>query len=689
MELNRPLGVPEGTEGEGKAIAEVVAMYAQRRSGSGRFEVLRVGERLQQFLSRNSLTLKEMVSKNLGHEVAGTAKDPTPREELKGCLRGILNELCGRGLLALEYERCAFSVKGLVRHRNPVGLRGYPEAIKGVYPEWLIPMPIRRGFENNAQVPERAKSEFAAFAKRMELEGLNEATLWGYWENFRDLVLDMQVQSVTELEGAAGANKIKPIILRRGFTKGTSTIAHWRRILGEMLQAGSPFKATVASGDLVLKVPKRPVKPIVAEGRSFHQGGKRRKVIAGIIMETRLRFPELRRLVHFRSDALAGWRKANPSLFPDLFAEAQEDALVKFWCIIKDRPVELWAHNFGDWKLYPADAHDPEGKMFDGDGEIFNNYREGVKKERPNKPFPKYMARHLKALRELRTAAFAPKGSCDQHPGAGTGLIRLGVPLWVDPRTGRRASQETILAMLRRGLIRAGISKEMAEHITGYWFRKGIINAEWANGVLDQVMAKTGGHLPATFHAVYIGQTEMAVLVATERKIFWEPLGIVEFKPSAPGGPAVGSPEAVRAMLSQALTQLGSKIPAVTQLSSADIDELALAVALSGKGRIGERDAAAILSVSESTLRRYTVLGLVRKYHDGPRRIFYSRLELEGFRDKYATAKKAALFLDMSDRNVRKMCAQGVIAGAERIGGKAFLVPWSECRRLKLKRRPR
>lgn len=671
----------QAVQSELQAIAEVTDLIVQRRSGMGKLEVARVGKRLQAFLTKNGLSLRDMIDRNMGQAIAGTEEDPTPREGLSSCLRSILDELCSKGVLALAYDRCVFTMADLEPHRNPGGQDGFSEAIQGVYPDWLIPERIRRGIRHNSRVPAAVKSEFAAFAKRLESDGLNERTLWSYWENVRDLALETGVDSITELGGQEGARRLREIFVTRKFHKQTSTVNHWRRVLNEILQSRSPFKVLGADGRPALDIPKKSARPKMAEGKTFHKGGKRHILLNGQIRETRIPFSAIYKIVHFESTALSTWRSAPPERLPALFAEAQEDVLAKFWGIIKHRPAELWSQNVGDWKMYPAQAHNPDSERFDGDGEILNNFREGRRKPRASKPFPKWLARLLERLLKLRRAAFAGRGDCDQRQEKATGIIRIGVPLWVD-RTGARASDGTILAMLRRALLRAGMPAEEVKAFTGYWMRKSVINIE-----LDQAklfIAKSSSHSVKTADTTYFGVSEMAMQVAAERESFWKALGIVELKadPLGNAGPAAESPESVKKMLSAALAKLGEKIPEIAHMGEAEVQKLADSLALDSKARVSEREAAKFLGVSLSTVRRYAGLCLVRKFLDKGR-VFYLRSELDAFRNTYAKVCDAAKYHRTSTSYIRRLCRKGVFKEAKRIGKKAFLIPWAECRAFK------
>lgn len=667
------------SKAELEAIEAVVAEQSRRRSGSYTYETARVGRRLGDFLTKNRMSLRAFVAANEGQEIAGTEDDPSPRKELMGVLRGLLEALCAKGFLELAYERCVLPADGMEPHADPRGLKGFAEAVTGIYPMWLVPERFKRAIDYNAEVSAVVRGEFRAFADKHKKK-LNEKTLNCYWETIRNLAKSTEIQSLKELEGYAGVAKLQGIIDARNFCTTTSTLIHLKRILGAMFKEQSPFKMKDASGDLAVTVPDAPINPVIKDGASFHKNGKRHKVIKGEVMECRIRSHDLKKLVHFEDPAFKVWREASPSELARLYRVAQEDALVKFWAIIKDRPAELMAHNINDWKLIVAQDEDPDSQMFDGDGYIFNNYRESTKKQRPTKPFPRWLAKMLRELWLLRRAYFATKGDCDNLQSQEIGLLRSGVPLWVDTRTGRRASDGQLLEMLRRGLVRAGLKPDVVEHITGYWFRKGVISTEYSQGKIDAFIEKTGGHTEKTAHDAYITE-EMAPLVLHERETYWRFLGInrVALDGGAPGGGGRQALGEVKETARRILEQLKEQVPGVRELSQAQLDAVASTVAFNADGRVKEKEAAKMLGISPSTTRRWVVLGLLEKFREGGR-VYYLKAQLKSFLETYSFLTPAAELIGKSTSYLRRLCRDGIIIGAKKIGGKSYLLPWAYVR---------
>lgn len=634
-----------------------------------------VALRLRRFLEESGLTVQQMVDRDLGQRIAGSATNTEASLDLcKNCLRSILEGLCKKGRLALAFERCVLPARNLNRHADPRGLTGYPEAVTGIYPKWLVPERFQRAIDHNAAVPAKVRQEFRAFAEKLKKK-LNEASLLCYWEKTRDLALATGVQSLTELRGKPGIEKLRKVIEVREYDQKTTTVIHWRRILRVILGSQSPFQMKNARGEWRLELPEPAFKP---EGA----GNKRHKLIDGVRVECRMRGGDLKKLTHYENPKTKRYKDLPEGELAEAFRDAQEDLLVKFWCILKDRPAELWAHNIDDWKLYAPQPDNPDFQMFNGDGEILNNFRESIKKSRPNKPFPKWLDRRFREFWQLRRAYFGTKGNRDQEPSQETGLLRPGVPLWVDPRTGRRASSDVLRTMLRRGLVRAGIKPEFAQHISGYWFRKGVISSEFSQGKLDQTLEKTSGHKSKTAHTFYITE-EMALLVEHERRTYWRFLGINQVSLEASGDDAGGlqSLADVKETARKVMAQLKEQCPELLKLSEGQLDRVASTVAFGGENRVSEKDAAAMLDISESTLRRWSDLGLLERFRDGGR-VFYLATQVRGFLDSYVFVTPAAKLLGCSDSYLRRLCRIGTIAGAQKVGRKSYRIPWTEVRRL-------
>ncbi|UPT73212.1 MAG: helix-turn-helix domain-containing protein [Elusimicrobiota bacterium] len=674
-------------EKELTAIDQVIEEMRPRLNASYFSTTRQVALRLKRFLSENSLTLAEMIERNLGQQIAGPeGGSPQARDLNKNCLRGVLEVLCAKGLIALAFDKCIFPApEDMSPHRDPRGMLGYAEAVTSLYPKWLIPERFQRAIDANAAMPKAVREEFRVFARELG-DDLNEASLRTYWGNVTVLVASTGIQSLDDLGGERGVPLLQKAIIERGFKEKTSTLVHWRRILDSILGPRSPFALNDDRGVPLIKAPKADRKPVIAEGRSFHKNHKKHKVINGIITECRIRPADLRRLVHYESKALKEWKSAKTDLLPELFRAAQEDVLVKFWCIIKDRPVEAWSRNVTDWKLYLPQADNPDSQLFNGDGVILNNYRESVRKARPDKPFPKWLGRRLEELWRVRRAYFATKGDCDNVPSKDVGLLRVGVPLWVDPRTGARVTDQALRAMLRRGLIRSGMDEVLAESVSGYWFRKGVISAEWAQGKLDEHLEKTGGHKPKTAHRYYITE-DLAPLVVHERETYWRFLGINQAAIEAGGAAdAAQSPAQVKQAALKLLERLKEQVPALQEVSEGQLERLASSVAFDRDGRLSEKEAAVILSASKSTVRRWVELGLIEKYREGGR-VFFLKAQLQSFLDAYAFVSEAARTIGCSTGYVRRLCRLGRIEGSQRVGAKSFLVPRREITRLMRRRK--
>lgn len=673
----------QAAEKELAAIDQVIEEFRPRLNSSYFSTTRQVALRLRRFLEKNGLTLKQMVDQDLGQEIVGAADGAESSRDLcKNALRSVLEALCKKGHLALAFERCVLRADGLSRHADPRGLTGYPEAVTGIYPRWLIPERFMRGIENNAEAPTEVREEFKSFAEKLKGK-LNEASLNCYWGQTRDLAKVSGIQSLRELSGQAGIAKLQEVIESRRYNQKTSTVTHWRRILKAVLRDQSPFRMKDADGEWIIKIPDVPRNPVIAEGGSFHKNGKRHQVIDGIVTENRIKAADLKRLVHYENPRTKKWREAAVAGRAELYREAQEDLLVKFWAIEKDRPVELWAHNWGDWKLYTAQAENLDSQLFDGDGELLNNFRESTVKSRPHKPFPKWLAKRLQELWLLRRAFFAGKGDCDEELSQETGILRPGVPLWADPRTGRRASSSVIRQMLRNGIVRAGMKPGLADYITGYWFRKGVISAEWMQGKLNEYLAKTDGHAAKTAHKHYITE-EMAQWVQHERETYWSFLGInraVLINGTGAGGDGAQSLGQIKQTARKLLEQLKDQVPGIHELSEGQLERMASSVAFDRDGRLSEKEAAKVLLISKSTVRRWAELGLLEKYREGGK-VYFLKSQLQSFLDTYAFVSEVAKTVGTSSSYVRRLCRAGRIEGAQRVGAKSYLVPRREIRRL-------
>lgn len=678
-------------------VAAIDAVLGELKTSAspGHFNAIRqAGTRLKGFLSEQGITLRQMIDGDLGEaEVCGGPDAAaSSRDQYKGALRAILDKLCENCVLELAYGRCVVPADGMSPHRDTRGLLGYPEAVGGIYPAWLIPERFRRGIKHNASVPAKIKREFQEFAAQIRRDaedegGINEKTLTCYWENIRDLALSGRLNSLHDLEGVAGVEKLQGIIdARPSFTGKTSTVNHWRRVLNKVLGNQSPFRAKNEEGDFSLRLRKAGKRVVVAEGKRFRKRGKLFEVIDGEMRGCCITFRELRHLVHFDNKRTKGWRKAAPVVFEDIFRQAQEDALVKVCCLIKDRPAERWAHNWMDWKLFRAEPYDSEGRLYDGDGLIYNNFRDSSKKIRPDKPFPKWLAFHLeRGLWPIRRAHFARRGDCDQRATQETGILRSGAPMFVDPRTGRRATTGQLLEWLRRGLIRAGMSEILAARVSGYWFRRGVITSERANAALDEAVATTGGQSVATMKHNYL-YDEAPLRVAEERKNLWIPLGIVAAGPSGDESVPIGlSTEGLKEMAKRIAVKMSARDPQAVPLCEAELDEIAESLIFRQEARVSDKDAALLLGVSASTLRRWAALGFFKRYREGGR-VFFLKRELEAFKNSFTLVSPAAKLLGCSDSYLRRLCRLGRIKGARRVGAKSYLIPWFEVRSLAAKK---
>lgn len=662
-----------------EAIKAVVEEQGKRRSGSYRNETERVGRRLQEYLVAHRMTLKAFVAANTGQEICGTESDPRPRPELMGVLRGILEELCEKGHLALAFDRCFIPADGLDRHMTSRGLEGFPEALTGVLPGWLIPERFMRGIKNNAGVPPAVREEMAVFAQKSKRK-LNEKSQVLYWGTARKLAKDTAIKSLKELQGPEGAAKLHAYIEAMKYDSSTSTVVHIRHIFHKLFGEESPFKLRGPDKELLIQVPEPPLNPVIKEGSRFRKNKKRHEVIGGVVMECRIRSADLKRMVQAKDQALDDWRKAPQKELGRLFREAQENELVKYWAIIKDRPAELRAHNVSDIKLVEADANSPDSQALAGDGYILNNYRESTKKSRPDKPFPKFMGKRLNALWLLRRAFFKTKGDCDLKPSKEIGILRVGVPLFVDPRTGQRASDGAILEMLRRGLLRTGMDPEVVDRVSGYWLRKGVISTEWEQGKLKEFTEKTNGHKIKTAHSTYITE-EIVPWVVHERETYWKFLGINRAALDAPEGHGTG-PQALGAVKETArklLEQLKGQVPGLQDMTQGQLDALASSVTFDGDGRLTEKETAKLIGKSKSTVLRWVELGLLEKFREAGR-VFYLKSQVRSFLETFSFLTPAAKIIGVSSRYLRRQCSEGKISGAKQIGGKSYLIPWTEVR---------
>lgn len=411
------------------AIDAVLAELSKGRNPHYHKLVNQMAQRLKGLLKEKGISLAQMISGNLGEAelIGGPAIKDSTRAVYSDTLRTVLNHLCERGLIALSYDRCIIPSTGMNPHRLPRGLRGFPEAVLGIYPPWLVPERFQRGIDNNAAVPEKVRAEFRSFAEAEKHE-LNERSLHCYWGNLQTLVAGLGLKSLTELGEPDAIGRLSKLIEERNYTKKTSTLNHWRKMLRHVVGARNPFDRKNDFGDFLLRLRKsRPQAPM-KEGKSFRKNGKHHTLIGGEIMEERMTIAELKRLL------------ATPIETTD-FREHQEDFAARFLATLKDRPVEFWARDYGSWKLiHPCEGNE-ESQLYGGDGYIYNNFRESIRKNRTDKPFPRWLDTRARRYWAIRREYFAGKGDPDLKEREEPGIIRSQRPLWVDPSTGYRASQ--------------------------------------------------------------------------------------------------------------------------------------------------------------------------------------------------------------------------------------------------------
>ena len=630
-------------EQEAKAIDAVLEEIKGKSNKHHHITVRQVGHRLQKLLKERGISIKDLIAGNLGEaEIIGPTTDERTRALYKDALRAILRGLCERGVTALAFERCVLPAFDMNPHRDPRGLIGYPESVLGIYPEWLVPERFLKAIRRNAAVPQKVREEFRRFAEAEakaegEASGINERTMNCYWGNLLLFVDGLGLQSLMDLRSPEATERLVNLIKERGYARRTSTLAHLRRVLRFFMGLRNPLDLKDEFGHYLIRVPKTGRKPVIKEGASFVKNKTRHAVVGGMVMEARLPITAMKRLL------------ATPIASTD-FRRRQEDVLARFLAVIKDRPVECWARNHNSWVLHDAIEGNEESRLFAGDGIVRTNYRDSVKKSRPDKPFPKWLAERLKALWKIRREHFAKRGDCDLRVRPAQGLLNAGVALWADPRSGQRASQDQILRWARNGLKRAGMKPYIVEAVTGYWFRRSVITAEAFQGAIFEATCKSSGHDPETALRHYVGQDEMAYKVALERITYWAPMGIA----------GNASHEIVPAQARASSSSESGTPPAATPAVGED-------------GLLKEA-AAKRLGKSIPTLRRWAKAGLIGTVGSNGSTLFSAR-DIDALREGYMTPREIASARRLSEGNIRRLCREGKIPGVRRVGRKTYLIP--------------
>ena len=603
---------------------------------------------------------------------------------LRDIWRQSFRHLCRKGFLALAYDRCVVPAQEQKDpHRFDRCERGYPEAWLGVYPRSILPPPTLKSIEANAKVSDGVKHDYDLVQENTN-ELKRDATRAVYWFLIRQMALDMNLGSLRELGTVEGAVRLGAYFVTQGYHRHSNTIMKIRTIFNTLQALGvceeNPFKMKHRVGEVLrwaIDFSKLP--EVSLKQRYLRINGKRHIKDQGQMVECWLHPDEVKKISAFGNPALQSWDGLSERELEGRFREAQENEIARTVLFNPSRPLELFALNWKDWTVLEDDPN-KEFMM------LLNNAIAHARKRRPDRVVPVSYVRALEQLWRLRRAAFAAKGDMDMKESFNMGLLRPGIALWVNPKTGARLTAPCLKRALRAALLRMGIKPERARRATIYWIRKGhqTFARNHAKGLGDKFIAEQAGHSEMVLRKFYDSPDALARGEHLRDNI-WAPLGVVPAAKSEPTRSGSARPPAVSASAQHidgaSLSRLTAElfdmlreqgIAIDDKLPAADLDRITASMSLRAGLLCSYQEAATMLNVDLRTIERWEERKIIRPIRlDGHRHLLKAQVKEIA---QSLSPEEAGKHLGLTGRQVRNLIHDGKIQGAIP-KGRNFLLP--------------
>lgn len=640
-------------------------------------------DHLRQALTEVDIPLAEFVADDgLAAYIDALEKRVSPgyMAHLMDIWRQAFRFMCEKKLLALDYARCAVPSYEKDPHDFSKCERGFPEALLGIYPESIVPRHTARSIRSNEAVAPEVRREFRLMIPNIK-DRRRDATSVAWWNLVRQLALDLKLKSLKELEDIAGAARFMDYFLRRGYVRSASTVRKARMLYIHLERLGlarNPFNLTSKQGEVTGYVIDFQRLPVTSPKQKFRRvRGKRTTKIDGVDTVCSHTTKEMRAIAEYGNPALKSWRRQPPEKLESVYREALENLIARTVLFYPPRPIEFWSMNYKCWsELDQADSN--------GDCVIHNNAFEHKRKRRPDRAVPATYVHELEELWQLRRARFASIGDPDLKDSFGPGMLQPGVAMWAHPKTGRRLSRTVIVEMLRRALLRMGLSEGRAKRSTLYWHRKAHTSfaRTHSKGQGDKLLAAQEGHSEDVMVGSY-DTSELGAQGDHMREHLWEPMGVVPKKERTGDAvrPAAQAPSSAQYFQSADLVQLAAQLLSVGEgkpgeIGATELKRMVHEAALKGNLLHTFPEVAKILGCDLRTIERWAEDERVEKILiDGRRYITKGQVkELS----QCMSCDEAGLQLGRSGRQVRNLIDAGEIIAISM--GKKRLIPLANLR---------
>lgn len=596
--------------------------------------------------------------------------------------------LCEKRLLALDYGRCAVPSYEKDPHDFSKCELGFPEALLGVYPESIVPRHTARAIRSNEAVSSEVRREFRLVIPNIP-DRRRDATSVAWWNLVRQLALDLKLKSLKELEDVTGASRLMDYFLRREYVRGAATVKKIRTLYNHLDNLGladNPFRLKTKQGDVVRYVIDFQRLPVTAAKQKFRKvRGKRTTKIDGVDTVCSHTTKEMGKVAEYGNPALKGWRRQPPEKLDSVYREALENVIARTVLFYPPRPIEFWSMNYKCWS--ELDQVDSSGDFI-----IHNNAFEHKRKRRPDRAVPATYVDELEELWQLRRARFALIGDPDLKESFAPGMNHPGVAMWAHPKTGGRLTRLMIVQLLRRGLLRMGLSAGRANRSTLYWHRKAhtSYSRTHSKGQGDKLLAAQEGHSEDVMKGSY-DSSELGAQADHMREHLWEPMGVVPRKARTAdtARPAAGAPSSAQYFQSADLAQLASELLAAGdsevagELPAGELRQRVHGAALKAGLLATFTEASDVLGIDIRTLERWAEDNRAEKIMiDGRRYI------LKAWINELAAClspEEAGLQLKVTGRQVRNLIHDGELKGVISMG-KKWLIPLAIVRAYQNKR---
>lgn len=265
---------------------------------------------------------------------------------LSDIMRQAFRFMCSKGLLALDFSRCAVPSQEKDPHDFSKLESGFPECFEGIYPASLMLRHTARSIRMNRAVPKEIVEEFRLVVANIP-DLKRNATAAAWWFVIRQLALDMRLKSLKELCTVEGACRLMDYFLRNGYVQDAITIRKLRSWFKHMENLGlsdPPFKLKVRKGGVIKYVIEfRRLPARTAKQHFFRIHDRRHTRIDGEGVECCHTTDEMRKIAQYGNLALKGWRSRRPEELPEVFRDAQDIVIARTGVFYPPRPIEFWS----------------------------------------------------------------------------------------------------------------------------------------------------------------------------------------------------------------------------------------------------------------------------------------------------------------------------------------------------------